>query len=84
MSEPTILQVHLNEDGSIVIKPHPSAPKPDVYVFCPEVEINNWRYHGGDADRAKWTSREIDMHADDDDANEGGEEEERRDAEAAP
>lgn len=72
MSDPKKLQVHLSDSGTkekpvwrVEIMAHPSAAKRNVHVIFDDVEIHNWRNIGGEADQAKWTSREIDMHADD-------------------
>ena len=56
------LHVHLEEHGGVEVTSHPSVP-PTVYAVLRDVIIHNWRYTGGDADRAKWTSQELDRVA---------------------
>ncbi len=61
---PTNLQVHLNEDGSVEVMPHPAFFEGSTYAKFANVDIHNWTYAGGDADRASWTIREIEFYAD--------------------
>ncbi len=57
------LHVHLQENGSVTVSPHPSVDG-QVYATFYNVDIHDWRRTGGEADQAKWTARELDMAAD--------------------
>ncbi len=57
------LHVHLQENGSVTVSPHPSVDG-QVYATFYNVDIHDWRHAGGEADQAKWTTRELDMAAD--------------------
>lgn len=66
MSDPSKLMVHLNENGSVDIMAHPSRSHDGAVVSCrffsAAIEIHDWRYEGGDADRARWTVVELEEH----------------------
>ena len=57
------LHVHLEENGAVEITSHPSMPA-SVHAGFHDVIIHDWRHAGGDADYAKWISRELDRAAD--------------------
>ncbi len=56
------LHVHLEEHGGIEITSHPSIP-PSTHAHFHDVVIHKWDYPDGDADKAKWISREVDRVA---------------------
>lgn len=56
------LHVHLEESGGVEITSHPSVP-PSYHAHFHDVEIHDWSYPGGDADKAKWIAREVDRVA---------------------
>lgn len=74
MADPTRMQLHLTEAGAVEIMPHPAAEQ-SVAVAVQDVEVNDWRYPGGDADLAKWISTELEAHADDEDDEDDADEE---------